>query len=157
QRFGRLDAFCHCAAELGLLTRVTDIAPDRLERVFATNVFATQRLLRTLDPLFRASQSPSIVAVTDSAAIGKRAFWGHYAASKCAMEVLVRAYAAENEFRSLTVNLVDPGPMATRLRAEAYPGEAKDAQPAPETIADKILPLLAADAAQHEGTVGLRN
>ncbi len=155
ERFGRLDAFCHCAAELGVLTRVTDIAPKTLERIFALNVLATQRLLRTLDPLFRASSAPTVVAVTDGVASRGSAYWGHYSATKLAYEALIRAYRAETAFRGLKVNLIDPGPMATRLRAQAYPGEAQDRQPSPEAVAPRLLPYLATDCRQFDGIVAL--
>ncbi len=155
QRFGRLDAFCHCAAELGLLTRVTDIEPKRLEQLFATNLFATQRLLRTLDPLFRASTKPSIVIVTDSIAHASKAYWGPYAATKAALESLIESYRAETRFRGLTTHIIDPGPMATRLRAQAYPGEAADTQIKPERRANQIIPYLAGHATETNTVVRL--
>jgi NAD(P)-dependent dehydrogenase (short-subunit alcohol dehydrogenase family) len=42
--------------------------------------------------------------------------------SKAALEALARTYANETA-DTIRVNLVDPGAMATHMRAEAYPSE----------------------------------
>ena len=47
------------------------------------------------------------------------------------LEALVLAYAAELRLTQVRVNLFDPGPMATRLRAQAYPGERPGTVPEP--------------------------
>ena len=57
ERFGRLDGLVHCAAELGPLTPVAHLDPTTFARLFQINALATQRLIRTLDPLLRASES----------------------------------------------------------------------------------------------------
>ena len=95
------------------------------------NLLANHRLIRSLDPLLRAAPDGRAVFVTDGGAGPGRAYWGGYAATKAALEALVLAYAAELRLTRLRVNLLDPGPMATRLRAQAYPGERPGAVPDP--------------------------
>ena len=105
------------------ITPVSHLEPKAFERILAVNVLANQRLIRSLDPLLRLAPAGRAVFVTDGGAGPGRAYWGGYAASKAALEALVLAYAAELRLTQVRVNLVDPGPMATRLRAQAYPGE----------------------------------
>ena len=43
--------------------------------------------------------------------------------TKAALEALAKTYANETSDSAIKVNLIDPGATATRMRAEAYPGE----------------------------------
>ena len=143
QRFGRLDGLVHAAAVLGSLTPVAHLPPDELDELVAVNLIAAQRLIRALDPLLRAAPAGRAVFVTDAVATRAPAYWGGYAATKAAMEVLVRCWAKELAITKVVVNVVDPGPMSTRLRADAFPSEAPGSMPAPEIVAPRIVPLLA--------------
>ncbi len=149
RRFGRLDGLVSCAAMLGQLTPVAHADPGWFRELLTINLLAAQRLLHTLDPLLRAAPAGRAVFVTDGVARAPRAYWGAYAASKAGLEALVKSYAAEVRKTALRVNLFDPGPMATRLRAEAFPGEAKDAQPSPAQVAPELLPLLLPSCRRH--------
>jgi NAD(P)-dependent dehydrogenase (short-subunit alcohol dehydrogenase family) len=155
ERFGRLDGLVLAHAELGLLTPVSHLKPDVLADTMAVNLLATHRLIRTLDPLLRMSPAGRVVALTCEAARVRKAYWGPYAASKAALEALVTCWAGETERTSMRINLVDPGPMATRLRRRAFPGEAPDTQPAPELRAPAILDLLQPTSERHGELVRL--
>ncbi|MCB1970571.1 MAG: SDR family oxidoreductase, partial [Geminicoccaceae bacterium] len=145
QRFGRLDGFVHCAAELGPLTPTAQLDPATLARVMAVNALSAQRLIRSLDPLFRLSDGARLVFLSDGNATSQRPFWAAYAASKNALAAIASAYAAEVEKTAIRVKWLDPGPMATRLRRAAYPGDADDARPHPREAAASVLELLAAE------------
>lgn len=142
ERFGRLDGLVSCAAELGVITPVSHLEPKAFERILAVNLVANQRLIRSLDPLLRAAPAGRAVFVTDGGAGPGRAYWGGYAATKAALEALVLAYAAELRLTQVRVNLVDPGPMQTRLRAQAYPGERPGTVPDPAALAPAVVDLL---------------
>jgi len=149
QRFGRLDGLCHCAAELGVLTPVAELDPKVLARNAELHIAATQRLIRTTHPLLAAAPAGRAVFVSDAEALAHRPFFAAYAATKAAMEALVLAHAGEVARTSIRVNLFVPPPMATKLRRDAYPGEARDAQPDPAIIAPALLPLLTAAETRH--------
>ncbi len=149
QRFGRLDGLAACAAELGTLTPAPHIDPKAFQRVLTVNLLANQRLIRTVDPLLRASDAGWAVFVTDRTASRGRAFWGAYGASKAALEAVALAWAAEtSRVTRLRVNLVDPGPMRTRLRAQAFPGEDSALLPAPGERAPAVVSLLRPDSSE---------
>jgi NAD(P)-dependent dehydrogenase (short-subunit alcohol dehydrogenase family) len=140
RRYSQLDALILNAGALGELAPVPDISPKAWRRAFDVNVDANWRLLRTLDPLLRASGAARVVAVTSR--VGgetARAYWAAYAASKAALEMLMRTYAEESRGAGIRVALVDPGPMRTRLRAEAMPGEDPASLPDPKEAAPLIL------------------
>ena len=144
-RFGRLDGLVAAAGELGVITPVSHLEPTVLQRLLAVNLVANQRLIRSLDPLLRAAPGARAVFVTDGACGPGRAYWGGYATTKAALEALVLAYAAELRLTPVHVNLFDPGPMATRLRAQAYPGEPAGSVPDPAVPAAALVELLRPD------------
>jgi NAD(P)-dependent dehydrogenase (short-subunit alcohol dehydrogenase family) len=141
ERFGRLDVLVGSAAILGALSPLPHIPSKHWERVFDINVTANWRLIRTLDPLLRRSNTGRVVFVTSSVAQSARAYWAPYSVSKAALEVLVKTYANETADTQIKVNLVDPGALATRMRAEAYPGEDQATLPRPEDMTEIFVRL----------------
>ena len=97
QRFGRLDILVHNAGVLGKLTPAGHITPKDMEACLQVNFLAAWRLIRTCGPVLAASDAGRAVFVTSSVARTPRAFWGAYAASKAAMESIVRCWADEVE------------------------------------------------------------
>jgi NAD(P)-dependent dehydrogenase (short-subunit alcohol dehydrogenase family) len=149
QRFGRLDVLVGNAAVLGGLYP-TGQMPDALwNEVLALNVTANARLIRAFDPLLRASGTGRAIFVTSRAAQTARAYWGAYAASKAALETIVKVYAAEVERFSVKVNLIDPGPVRSLMRAQAFPGEDPQSLPPPDDIAPWFVDLAEASCTRH--------
>lgn len=149
QRFGRLDILVHNAGALGKLTPAGHILPKDLDACVNVNFLAAYRLIRTCGPVLAASDAGRAVFVTSSLARAPRAYWGAYAATKAAMESLVRCWADEVETTSLRVNLFDPGRTATRMRATAFPGEDPRTLPRPEERARALLELCLPDETRH--------
>ncbi|MDI9408658.1 MAG: SDR family NAD(P)-dependent oxidoreductase [Candidatus Pacebacteria bacterium] len=149
-RFGRLDGLVGNAASLGGgLYPVGHIPYDRLAEIVAVNLAANWRLIRACEPLLRAAPAGRAVFTTCVEAGGVRPFYGAYAASKAGLEALVRAWAGEVEKTSLRVNMVDPGPVATELRALAFPGEDRSQLPKPAQVVPLFLDLLSGDCRRH--------
>jgi NAD(P)-dependent dehydrogenase (short-subunit alcohol dehydrogenase family) len=140
-RFGRLDILVHAAGVLGKLTPVSHaLAEDRTE-VLAVNVLAAWRLIQVCEAPLRQSDSGRAVFVTDVRAREPLAYWGPYGASKAAAAHLVLTWAGEVATTKLRVNLFDPGPMRTRLRAAAFPGEDPALVPPPVEAAAALAAL----------------
>ncbi len=148
-RWGKLDILVGAAGTLGKLTPAPQYAPKLWEDVFKLNVHANWRLLRALDPLLRASDAGRALFVTAEAARQHKQYWSGYAASKAALESLVLTYAAEIAKTNLKVNLIDPGPMATKLRLSAYPGEDQSSLPSPDDKAALFLDALSTSFEQN--------
>ena len=138
ERWGRLDILLSNAGELGLLTPVGHLDPKVWDRAVAVNMTATYRLIRSMDPLLRRADAGRAIFVTIDVAKSTRAFWATYAATKAGLEALVRCYADEVEHTAVRCALLDPGPMRTRLRMVAFPGE----DPADLTPSEALTPLV---------------
>ena len=110
----------------------------------AVNVTANWRLIRSLDPLLRLSDAGRVAFITSGAAsrADLRAYWGPYAVSKAALDALARTYAAETlNTSNVRVMLINPGPLRTRMRATAMPGEDPLTLRTPEDLAPKIVEM----------------
>lgn len=123
ERFGKLDIVVHAAGVLGGLSPTGHIEPKRWDETVAVNLTATWRLIRSFEPLLRASEMGRAIFVTTGRTIRPKAFWAPYAASKAGMEALVRCWGDEMETTAVRAILLDPGAVRTRMRAEAFPGE----------------------------------
>lgn len=156
QRWGKLDIVVGNAAFLGSLTPVAHITDDAWTNVMSTNVAANWRLMRTLDPLLQRSDAGRAIYVTSAAAGKTTAYWGLYAASKAALETLVKTYAAEMITTKVRVNLIDPGPTRTAMRAKAYPGEDGNTLPSPDDIAPLFVELARPECQRNGEVVAYR-
>jgi NAD(P)-dependent dehydrogenase (short-subunit alcohol dehydrogenase family) len=141
ERFGRLDVLVGNAGILGPLSPLGHVEPAAWDEVMAVNVTANWRLIRALDPLLRRSEAGRVVFVSSEVAARATAYWGPHAASKAALEVLTRTYAAETATTKVRVNVLVPGPVRTRMRAQAFPGEDPMMLETPDKVADKIVEL----------------
>lgn len=153
-RFGRLDVLVHAAGSLGKLTPVGHMLPRDWEPAMAVNLTATWRLIATTAPLLQAAPAGRAVVVADSRAQAPRAYWGMYGAGKAAAEYLVRCWADEAAGTALRVNLFDPGAVATRLRAAAFPGEDPAGLARPEEVAEAIAALCRPGEQRNGACVG---
>jgi NAD(P)-dependent dehydrogenase (short-subunit alcohol dehydrogenase family) len=141
ERYRRLDVLVANAAILGVLSPLGHVEPKAWDEAIAVNVTANWRLIRAMDPLLQASDAGRAVFVTSGITSHPRAYWGAYAASKAALEMMTRIYAAETETTRVRVNLFNPGPTRTRLRAQALPGEDQTTLEPPDKPAARIVDL----------------
>ena len=145
QRFGRLDVLVHAAAILGPVTPVSHIEPKQWERAVAVNLTATYRLIRSFEPLLKASDAGRAIFLTTGLVARPQAFFGPYGVTKAGLENMVRTWAEELEQTKVRAVLLSPGPMRTKMRAEAFPGEDPAALPDPSEIGPLIVELAQAD------------
>ena len=142
-RWDRLDIMVIAGAILPELTPVTQIDQRGFTKALTVNVLATQALIGAFDPLMKRSDNARIVGLTSSVGHKPRAYWGAYAASKAAFEMLLDCHAQEVEKISNTrVAIVDPGATRTAMRKRAYPGEDPQIVKPASVVADRIVALL---------------
>jgi NAD(P)-dependent dehydrogenase (short-subunit alcohol dehydrogenase family) len=145
QRWQALDILVINAAILPQLTSVADIEPNAFTKALTTNVLATQALIAAFDPMLRKSEDARVIGLTSSVASTPRAYWGAYAASKAAADVLLDCYAQETRnISKIRVALVNPGATRTAMRARAYPGEDPAILKTPDVVAEHLVSLLSA-------------
>jgi NAD(P)-dependent dehydrogenase (short-subunit alcohol dehydrogenase family) len=145
ERHGRLDILVGNAGVAGPSSPLGHIEMKPWNDVMAINVSANFQLIRCMEPLLRKSDAGRAVFVTSAVASRASAYLGPYAASKAALEALARAWAQETASTKLRVNLFNPGPTRTRMRATIFPGEDPLTLDTPEQVAESIVPMCAPD------------
>lgn len=165
-RFGRLDVLVNCAA-ICLVDPLLEVTPERWDRVFAVNArgafFVMQAAARVMIP----NNFGRIIQVsTPASRMGFPNFAG-YAASKAAVDSMVRAAAVAWAPHGVTVNCIVPGRMtegmidaleadlvrvtgksADELRADRTKGLPMGRRVAPSEVAEAAV-WLASDAAGY--------
>jgi NAD(P)-dependent dehydrogenase (short-subunit alcohol dehydrogenase family) len=141
QRFGRLDVFVGNAGVLETLGPVAHFDPKLFQRLVDVNITANWRLIRSLDPMLRASDAGRAIFVSAEAAAAAQQYWGPYALTKAALEMMAQTYALEVAASPLKVNLLRLAPVRTRMREQAFPGEEPTTVRLPEAITDSFVDL----------------
>jgi NAD(P)-dependent dehydrogenase (short-subunit alcohol dehydrogenase family) len=142
ERWQKLDMLLGNAGSLGVLTPLAHLEPKVWQELLDINITANWRLIRSMDPLLRASDAGRALFVTSGAATKHTPFWGGYAMTKAALESLALTYAAECAGGSIRVNLVNPGAMRTKMRAKALPGEDPATLKTPQDLAPLLVEML---------------
>ena len=126
----KLDAVIHNAGALGDRVELAKYPVETWDEVMATNVrgpfLLTQRLLPHL------ARNAAVIFVSSGIVDEVRPRWGAYYVSKVAVDAVAKLYAMELKSKEIRVFMVNPGPLRTAMRAEAFPSEDPNSVPAPE-------------------------
>jgi NAD(P)-dependent dehydrogenase (short-subunit alcohol dehydrogenase family) len=152
-RHGRLDVLVHAAAHLGQLATVGALSPRDADRLIGSNLTATWRLIRSMEPLLMAASGARALFFTSGVVANPRPHWGLYAATKAGTEALVACWAQEVAFKGVHATVLNPGPVATAMRRAAFPGEDPATLPPPEALASLILELTGPEPKAKSGAV----
>ena len=145
-RWKSLDMLVLNAATLGSLTPVSMLDAKEYAQVLTLNVGAQASLLQAFDPLLKGSDRARVIGITSSLGTSPRPFWGAYASSKAAFEVLVNCYGLESaNISTIRTAIVDPGATATKMRAKAFPGEDPARLKQPDAVGEAVAKLLVDD------------
>ena len=150
--FGHLDGILHNAALLGSLMPIAQYDLEHWSKVMQINLNAPYLLSRYCLPLLNKSSSSSIIFTADDVGNKGKAYWGAYAISKAASTNLMQVMADELEENTpVRVNSINPGAIATAMRAGAYPGEDPNLLTKVESIIPSYLYLMGDDSDQING------
>jgi NAD(P)-dependent dehydrogenase (short-subunit alcohol dehydrogenase family) len=141
QRYGRLDVLVANAGILGPLSPLDHVPPHEWDDVVAVNITANYRLTHAFADLLRKSDAGRVVYVSSALGTLGMAYWGPYAVSKAALDMLARTFAAETATTSVRVNVMAPAQVRTRMLATARPGLDMTNVERPDRVADKIVEL----------------
>jgi len=115
----RLDALINNGA-FGIPGAVEDLSRDALRDQFETNVFGTQELTNRVLPVMRSQGHGRIIQISSLLGIVSLAYRGAYNASKFALEALSDTMRLELRDTHIHVVLIEPGPITSRFRVNAY-------------------------------------
>ena len=141
ERFGHLDILVGNAGILGTLSPMGHIDPEVWDQVIAVNLTANWRLLRSMDPLLRASDAGRAIFVTSTVGAQPRAYWAAYAVAKAGLEMMTKTYALEITKTAVRANLINPGATRTSMREQAMPGENPATLKTPEEATEPFVQL----------------
>jgi NAD(P)-dependent dehydrogenase (short-subunit alcohol dehydrogenase family) len=114
-REGRLDVVVNNAGYV-LWGPIEETPIEEIQREFDVNVFGALRVARAAAPVMRQQGSGVVVQMSSiSGRVVAGPFWGHYAASKFALEAFSEALAYELRPFGIRVVLVEPGSYDTTI------------------------------------------
>ena len=139
--YGQIDVLINNASILGPtpLPYLIDTPTEAFEELLRTNVLGPFMVTKAVLPGMIERGRGSIISVISEAGINAYANWGAYGASKAALELMTRVWAAELEGTGVRVTAVDPGEMDTAMHALALPEEDPTQYPKPEEVIDVFL------------------
>lgn len=141
KRWGKIDIVVGNAGVLGPISPIGHIKPEDWDELMTVNLTANYRLLRSMDMLLRQSDAGRVIMVSSGAANKATPFWGGYATTKAALEMLTLTYANEMIDTNIKVNVLNPGATRTKMRAQAFPGEDPETLTTPEEVAKLFIEL----------------
>jgi NAD(P)-dependent dehydrogenase (short-subunit alcohol dehydrogenase family) len=99
---------------------VEDLSRDVLRFQFETNVFGTQELTNLLIPVMRNQGHGRIIYNSSILGLVAMTYRGAYNASKYALEGLADTLRLELQGSNITVSLIEPGPILSNFRQNAF-------------------------------------
>lgn len=153
--FGGLDALVHCAARFEGLTPLEQLPPQEWLMQIQVNLNAAWLLSAQSLPLLRASGAGSLYFMLEDLTRVEGSFWGAYGVSKHALKALVNQFSAECRNSNIQVLGINPGPLRSALRSQAYHSENPASQPSPELAAERVAQLLNGQLAPEACVVDL--
>jgi NAD(P)-dependent dehydrogenase (short-subunit alcohol dehydrogenase family) len=150
---GRLDGVLHCAAEFRGLTPLAHTDPAAFARAIHVNLTAPWWLTQACLPLLSKSDDAAVVFALDDLQLTRQAFWGGYGIAQHGLAALVGMLHAELANGPVRVSALQPGPMRTGLRAQAFVEEDDRIARDPAVYADACVTLLSEAGRVHRGQV----
>jgi NAD(P)-dependent dehydrogenase (short-subunit alcohol dehydrogenase family) len=132
-----LDVVVHNAGLLGDRVELARYPVATWDNVMATNVRGPFLLTQRLLP--HVAKNAAFIFVSSGIVDGTRPRWGAYYVSKVAIEAVAKNYAVELKSEGVRVYIVNPGPLRTAMRADAFPSEDPSSVPAPEDYTGVFL------------------
>ncbi len=152
REFGRLDGLAHIAGILGTRSPIEHYDVPTWCRVLHVNLTAAFILTQVTWPLLKRSDDASVVFTSSGVGRRGRAYWGAYAVSKFGTEGLMQVIAHEVEgTAAIRCNCVNPGPVKTGLRLQAYPAEDRSLLRESAEVTAAYLYLLGPDSSGVSG------
>jgi NAD(P)-dependent dehydrogenase (short-subunit alcohol dehydrogenase family) len=140
---GRLDAVVHCAVHFKPLSPLADQSLEDWLASLRVNLAAPFALTRACLPLLTQSPDGTVMFTSETHAVQPAAYWGGFAVGKAGLSTLAAIWTDEVEKDGRPrFHVVVPGPVATPMRGQSHPGEARTSLATPETIARAYLRVL---------------
>jgi NAD(P)-dependent dehydrogenase (short-subunit alcohol dehydrogenase family) len=104
----------------GIVGAVEDLSRDAMRELFEANLFGTHELTTRVIPVMRQQGFGRIIQNSSVLGLVALKFRGAYNASKYALEGLTDTLRMELEGSGIHVSLIEPGPIESEFRKNAY-------------------------------------
>ena len=152
-RYGRVDGLVNSAG-IAPLAPVTETSLSTWERTMAVNVTGTFLCCRAVWTPMAERGNGCILNISSGSGKRAHADWVAYCASKWAVMGLTESLALEGYPLGIRVNALCPGPTATPMRRDNFPGEDQGRLLTPDEVAEAAL-LFFSDAARYVRNAGI--
>jgi len=140
EKFGRIDVVVNSAG-YSLLGNFEELETQDIQRLFATNFWGVNNVMRAALPVMRKQRSGNIINISSVAGAVGLMHCGAYSASKFAVEGLSLAVAEEVGKFGIKITVVEPGFFRTDLLDAAnakWPSKRIDDYAAAEVSAESM-------------------
>lgn len=149
-RFGKLDIW---VANAGIMSELRPVSHSKIKdwnNSMTVNVTANVQMIRTLEPLLKASDAGRAIFTGSGLGVNATPFFGPYGVSKAAEMFLAQSWASETKHTSIRINIVRPGAVDTDMLRQAFPGgyQGKDLR-SPAQVAPLFLELALPSCTRH--------
>jgi NAD(P)-dependent dehydrogenase (short-subunit alcohol dehydrogenase family) len=120
---------------------VEDLRREVLREQFETNFFGTLELTNLVIPVMRAQGGGRIVMNSSVLGFAAMPYRGAYNASKFALEGITDTLRLELAGSGIHVSLIEPGPIESRFRANAYEAYKRNIDPEHSVHREKYLAM----------------
>lgn len=165
-KLGRLTALVNNAGVVDQASRVDAMSAERLQRMFAVNVFGSfgcaRQAVKRMSTRYQGGGGAIVNLSSAAAKLGAPGQYVDYAAAKAAIDTFTIGLAKEVALEGIRVNAVRPGIIDTEIHASGgLPNRARDLAPlvpvqrpgAAHEVAEAIVWLLSSKASYTTGTV----
>jgi len=140
QKYGRVDVLVNNAGIGGSACLLQDLAPEKWDDIFDTNVRAVFYMVRAFVPMMVASGSGHIINISSLAGKNPLPRGAAYSASKWALNGLSYSLAEELRAQNIRVSIVCPGSVDTEF--SPHTGKSPDRMLRPEDVAHVVAMLV---------------
>ena len=165
-KLGRLTALVNNAGVVDQVSRVDAISLERLQRMFAVNVFGSflcaREAVKRMSKLYGGAGGAIVNVSSAAARIGSPGQYVDYASAKGAIDTFTQGLAKEVATEGIRVNAVRPGIIDTDIHASGgLPNRARDVAPqvpmqragSSAEVAEAILWLLGEKSSYATGSI----
>lgn len=147
EQYGRIDGLVNSAG-VAPLAPITQTSLEMWQRTMSVNVTGTFLCCRAVWTPMARQGGGSILNISSGSGKRAHAEWSAYCTSKYAVMGLTESLALEGYPLGIRVNALCPGPTATPMRRDNFPGEDQTRLLTTDEVAQAAL-FFFSDASQH--------
>ena len=141
-KYRKLDILISCSSFFPKLSPINHTSPKDFNKIVDTNITANWHLIRAFDPLLRLAKYGRAYFLICKQKTYNEPYFTAYSLTSSSLESMIKNWQLETKKFNIKINTYDPGPILSKLRNSAFPGENKSKLSTAEKAANKLINLL---------------